>query len=390
MKVGIYGGTFNPPHTGHESSAVTAISQLGLDSLVIIPVGVPPHKPMPLGSPPADARLLMTQNSFNDLPNTTVSDIEARNTQPSYTVETIDMIKHTYPEAKLFLLMGTDMYLTLETWKGFHSLLKMITPAVFSRDDNDLQEITEYASYLRAKYGVVTEVIMNSVVPVSSSQLREALPKRGGARYIKDTNYSYIIRCRLYGAKPDWDWLRGRAYSMLSPKRVPHVAACEAAAVSLAERWNVDIDDARESAILHDITKKLDKNAHIKALKDNGVFVGTLRHDEEKLLHAKSGSVISKVMFGVSDEVEEAIRWHTTGKAGMTALAKVLYLADYIESTRDFPGVEELRRLAYENLDKAMVMGLEMTVSDVKARGIIPDEGTLDAISDLRGKEQSG
>jgi len=276
------------------------------------------------------------------------------------------------------------MFLSVETWKNFETLIKMVTPAVFSRNANDFQAIEDHSAHIRERYGVETRTVRNSVVPISSSGLRDMMPKRGGVGYIKDTNYSYIIKYRLYGAKPDWNWLRERAYIMLSSTRVEHVTACEAAALSLAKRWGVDPDDAREAAILHDITKKFGLDGHVRILEDHGDSVGSLNNAGEKLLHAKSGAALAKVVFGVSDEVADAIKWHTTGKAGMSALEKVIYLADYIEATRDFPGVEDLRRLAYENIDEAMIMGLEMTVQDVQARGIIPDEATIEALNDLK------
>ena len=386
MRVGIYGGSFNPPHTGHVKAAATAAKQLALNLLVVIPVGVPPHKTMPEGSPAADLRLQMAQNSFGNMPNTIVLDIEAKNPEPSYTSETILAIKGMYPGAQLILLLGTDMYLSLETWKDHEALLNTITPAVFSRDAGDISEITVQSKYLKEKYDVKTEIIHNDAVEISSSELRKSLPLRGGIGYIKDTNYSYIISGRLYGAKPDWNWLREKAYAMLNPKRVPHVAACEAAAIKLAERWGVNPDDAREAAVLHDITKKFDLKAHIKALEDNGEKISAaITPNEEKLLHAKSGAVLAGALFGASEQVVDAIRWHTTGRTNMTMLAKVLYLADYIESTRNFEGVEKLRDLAYENIDEAMILGLEMTVSDVQSRGIVPDRATLDAINYLKG-----
>ena len=384
MKVGIYGGTFNPPHLGHVKSAQEASSQLGLDLLVVVPVGVPPHKPLPPGTPSADIRLFMTHNAFNKMQKTTVSNIEIGNQGPSYTVETVSVIKQIYPDAELFLLIGTDMFLSVETWKDFETLLKMVTPAVFSRNINDYQVIEDHSARIRERYGVETRAVRNSVVPISSSGLRDMMPKRGGVGYIKDTNYSYIIKNRLYGAKPDWNWLRERAYIMLSSTRVEHVTACEAAALSLAKRWGVDPDDAREAAILHDITKKFGLDGHIRILEDHGDAIGSLNNAGEKLLHARSGAALAKDVFGVSDEVAGAIKWHTTGKAGMTTLEKVIYLADYIEATRDFPGVEDLRRLAYENIDEAMILGLEMTVQDVQARGIIPDEATFEALNDLK------
>ena len=383
MRVGIYGGTFNPPHIGHESSAKRAAQQLELDLLVIVPVGIPPHKPLPPETPCSDIRLFMTHTAFSTSQKIIVSNIEINNPEPSYTVETVSVIKEIYPDAELFLLLGSDMYLSLESWKDFEALFKIATPAVFSRGAEDLQKIKDHALKIEKLYGIITELVKNSIIPISSSGLREMLPKRGGAGYIKDTNYSYIIKHRLYGAKPDWDWLRERAYSMLDPKRVPHVAACEAAALSLAERWGADPEDAREAAILHDITKKFGLEAHIRILEDHGIPVGKLRYAEEKLLHAKSGAALAKAAFGVTDAVACAIAWHTTGKARMSTLEKVIYLADYIESTRDFPGVEDLRLLSFENLNEAMIMGLEMTVKDVQARGITPDRATLDALSDL-------
>ena len=384
MKVGIYGGTFNPPHVGHERSAKAAVNQLGLDLLVIVPVGIPPHKPLPPGSPSPDVRLFMTHTAFYKARNTIVSNIEVTNQEPSFTIETVSVIKRIYPDAELFLLLGTDMYLTVETWKDYVSLLGIVTLAVFSRGNDDVQRIRDFARSIEEKYGATTKMIMNTVIPISSSGLRDMLPKRGGLGYINDTNYSYIIKNGLYGARADWNWLRERAYSMLSPSRIQHVTATETAALSLARRWGVDLDDAREASILHDITKKFGLEAHMRVFEDYSVPIGALRLSEEKLLHAKTGALLAKAVFGVSDEVENAIKWHTTGRAGMSTLEKVLYLADYIEATRDFPGVKELRRVAYESLDDAMAMGLEMTITDVTARGIHPDQATIDALNEIR------
>ena len=227
MKVGIYGGTFNPPHVGHERAAKAAANQLGLDLLVIVPVGIPPHKPLPPGSPSADIRLFMTHTAFYKSRNTIVSNIEVTNQEPSFTIETVSVIKRIYPDAELYLLLGTDMYLTLETWKDYVALLGIVTLAVFSRGNEDNRKIRDYARYIEDKYGAHTKMIMNTVVPISSSGLRDMLPKRGGLGYINDTNYSYIIKNGLYGARPDWNWLRERAYSMLSPSRIQHVTATE-------------------------------------------------------------------------------------------------------------------------------------------------------------------
>jgi len=384
VRVGIYGGTFNPPHIGHVQAAKVAADQLGLDLLLIIPVGTPPHKKLPPASPSADIRLFMTLTAFRNMQNSIVSNIEVKNPEPSYTVETVKVIKEIYPEAKLFLLLGTDMFLSLESWSDHVTLLETVTPAVFSRNPGDSLRIREYSKRLHELHGANAEIIINNVVSISSSELREMLPMRGGVEYMAEANYSYIIKKRLYGAKPDWNWLRERAQSMLSPSRLQHVLGCEAEALRLAERWGVDQDDAREAAILHDITKRFGLEANLRILEDHGITVGKLENAEEKLLHAKSGAALAKHVFGVSKVVSDAIMWHTTGRARMTALEKVIYLADYIEPTRDFPGVDKLRALAYKSLDGAMVMGLEISIKDMWTRGITPNRTTFDALNDLK------
>ena len=88
-----------------------------------------------------------------------------------------------------------------------------------------------------------------------------------------------------------------------------------------------------------------------------------------KLLHAKTGAAVAARVFGESREVCEAIRWHTTGRANMTTLEKIIYLADYMEPNRDFPGVEKLREAAETSLDAAMILGLEMSIAQLRERG---------------------
>ncbi|MCL2222337.1 MAG: bis(5'-nucleosyl)-tetraphosphatase (symmetrical) YqeK [Oscillospiraceae bacterium] len=357
MRIGIFGGSFNPPHNGHVQAANVAISSNKLDLLIVVPTGTPPHKKLPENSPSPEMRLEMTKNAFSELKNTIISDAEILSTEPCYTIDTVNSIKSEYPGSEMFLLLGDDMHDSLlsHKWKDSKKLLRLVTPILLPRH----------------------------VIDISSTELREMLPNREGTSYISDDNYSYIIKHRLYNAKPDWDWLRGRAHEMLDPGRIPHVDACEIEAMRLAERWNVSFEDAREAAILHDITKKLDFNENLCIITGHGEKIYELKKGEEKLLHSITGSLLAKSMFGMSDAVTNAIRWHTTGKSRMSMLEKIIYLADYTESTRNFPEVEELRKKAYSNIDDAMKMGLEMTVSDLLSRGISPSAVTYDALNDL-------
>jgi len=355
MIIGIFGGAFNPPHIGHVQAAVKAVEQNDIDLLLVIPTGIPPHKILPSDSPSPEMRLAMTQNAFHNFDKISVSDLEVYSHDNNYTIDTVSKVQREHPDATLLLLVGTDMYESLYNWKDSETLLETVKPVLLPRD----------------------------VIKISSSELRTMLPLRGGRNFISDLNYAYIIKYRLYGAKPDWNWLRECAHSMLSPLRIPHVDACEAEALRLAERWNVDPDDAREAAILHDITKKLDFSQNMCIIAEHGMIIEKLGFHEEKLLHSITGALLAQSEFGVSDKVADAIKWHTTGRADMTMLEKVIYIADYIEATRDFPGVDALRRVAYDNIDEAMIIGLEMTVSDLKSRGISPNKATYESLNNL-------
>ena len=356
MKIGIFGGAFNPPHTGHVQAVIKAANEQKLDLLIVIPTGTPSHKTLPPGTPKPEIRFQMTQSAFSGIPNVLVSDIEIHSTDNNYTIDTLAALKTEYPGADFFLLVGNDMYDSLSTWKESESLISTVTPVLLSRD----------------------------IVDISSTELRKMLPERGGADFISPSNYAFIIRHRYYGARPDWDWLRSRAHLMLDPERIPHVDACENEAIRLAERWNVDPDDAREAAILHDITKKLDFRENMCIIAKHTVIIGDLGGNEAKLLHSITGALLAETEFGVSAAVANAIRWHTTGRAGMTTLEKVIYIADYIEPNRDFPGVEMLRQRAYDNINEAMIMGLEMTVGSLLTRGITPTSATFDALNYLK------
>jgi nicotinate-nucleotide adenylyltransferase len=115
-----------------------------------------------------------------------------------------------------------------------------------------------------------------------------------------------------------------------------------------------------------------------------GVELDELEKKAVKLLHSKTGACIAEAVFGEPEPVYQAIFWHTTAKADMTTLEKILYLADYIEPNRDFDGVERLRALAYRDLDKALLLGVETTIQEMVDRNLPIHNNTLQAQRWLR------
>ena len=137
---------------------------------------------------------------------------------------------------------------------------------------------------------------------------------------------------------------------------------------------------------MHDITKKLSYDEQLLLCKKYATMTDNAETSSEWLLHAPTGAAYAYEELGVSEEVRDAIRWHTTGKADMTLLEKIIYLADYIEPNRDFEGLEELRDLAYADIDAAMILGLKMSLADLAERGIVPHARSLEALAYLESR----
>ncbi len=384
MKIGIFGGTFNPPHAGHVRAAAECVWALGLDRLLVIPDAVPPHKMLADNSPDEKTRLRLCHIAFDGVKHARVSDMEIKRGGKSYTVETLRRVRRKYPGAKLFLLMGTDMALCFEEWREFREIITLATLVFFKRRDGEDEVLQEAVEKLTAQYGANVRTVEFDGVEASSTDVRALLPKRRGRELLTEDIYREIIRRRLYGARPDFDWLREKAYAMLEPKRVSHVAGCEEEAVRLARRWGADEEKAREAAILHDVTKKEKLDEQLRLCAKYGIILDEVERTESKLLHSKTGAGIAKYEFGCDDEVAGAIFWHTTGKEDMSLLEKVIYMADYIEPNRDFDGVEALRAAAYEDLDRALEMGFRMSIEDMESRDIVPHARTLGALAWIR------
>ena len=236
MRIAIFGGSFNPPHKGHIEAALAATRALEAERLLVIPAGTAPHKDEPRVSAPAAERMLLTELAFAGEPHAEVLGIELERGGKSYTVDTLETLKGLYPDDELWLLMGSDMLYSFESWKDYRRILELASLIAFPRERGEAERLRQAASELKEKYGAVVEIIPFVSTEISSSELRGLLQNREGRQYLDETVYEEIIKKRLYAAKPDLAWLRSKAYAMLDERRVPHVAGCEQEAVRLAGR----------------------------------------------------------------------------------------------------------------------------------------------------------
>ena len=389
-RIGIYGGSFNPPHMGHYHVAKSACMALELDMLYVIPACEAPNKQ---GSVCADGdhRLRMLSYCFGQEEKIQVSDLELQRGGISYTVDTVRQLQQMHPDGELFLLLGSDSFLNFCSWYQWEQLLQTVTLAVFSRGiKNEKEEIRQQKEKLQ-KLGGKIGIVENPVAQISSSDIRRMLVFRCADDFLHPQIAGYIQWNGLYGTGKNlrclsMEKLEEAVIDLLKPSRVKHVLGCRDAAVALAKRWGADETDAARAGLLHDITKALDGPLQLTLCEAYGIVLDDFSKKNTKTLHALTGSLVAQRIFGENETVVSAIESHTTGKANMNLLEKIIYVADYMEPNRDFPGVEELRQLAFENIDGALKMGLEMTLSVLQKEGREISPGSMEALRWLSQK----
>ena len=391
-RIGIYGGTFNPPHLGHVHAALFGMKALELTELLIMPSCIAPHKQMPANSAAAQQRLEMLEQCFKGQSGIRVSDLELSRGGASYTYETVEALRQQYPNDQLILFMGTDMFLSFLSWKNPERILRQVSLAVFYRGEPEEKEKVERQKAVLEAMGAEVTLAENPVTEISSTDLRRLLTFRCAEPFLPNGVGDYIRSCGLYDSVRDlrnlpMEELESVVISLLKPQRVPHVLGCRDTAAALARIWGANEVDAARAGLLHDVTKALDGRLQLTLCKEYGIILDDFSSKNPKTLHALTGSLVAERIFGENEAVVSAICSHTTGKPNMNVLEKIIYVADYMEPNRDFPGVEKLRHLAYTDLDKALKLGLEMTLEMLRSqnRQISPESSQALAYLEANG-----
>ena len=387
-RIGIYGGTYSPPPIGHMKAAEYAIEALKLDRLLLIPPGVSPHKAMSAGATSAD-RLEMLRLSAAGMEKAQVSDIEIRRQGSSYPVDTLRAIREENPGAELVLLIGTDMFVSFLSWREPEAIMALATLAVCCRGERgERQRIEAQKANLEAM-GAKIRLVQNPVNAISSTDLSRMLVFGCADPFLMPGVGDFIREKGIYGLDRNrkhlpMEELEKEVIALMNPNRVAHVLGCRDTAVELARVYGEKEADAARAGLLHDITKAIDGPLQLTLCDEYGIVLDTFSRSFPKTLHALTGSLVAQRIFGENENVVSAICHHTTGRANMTLLEKIIYIADYVEPNRDFPGVEEMRAMAYTDLDQAVLMGLQSAVAHVRRQGQGLAPATLEALEFLQ------
>lgn len=384
MKLLLFGGSFDPPHIGHMSILRNAIAAVQPDRVLVVPAGTPPHKAA--GETPAATRLAMCACFLPLFPALEISDMEIRRSGKSYTWDTVEQLGRENPGAELYLCIGSDMLLAFTAWHRYRELLAAVTLVVQNRRSEDAAPVLAAAEALKEQGGRIL-FSGGEVEEVSSTQIRADIAAGKSVQGLIPPPADGIVQreglyraCTVAQAKE-------LARQMLSDKRYEHTKNVAAAAKHLAERYGADVQKAELAAWLHDITKEKNGQQMLQILAQDAIIAQQTVRRPKPVWHGPCAAVFAKNELAVQDEdVLGAIACHTTGRPGMSLLDKVLLVADMTSAERSYEGVEELRRLADQDLDAAVLASIRRSVAFVEERGKEVDEESAAALRDIEAR----
>ena len=371
MKIGVFGGTFNPPHNGHIRLAKAAADELKLDKLLVIPSCIPPHK---IAAKLADGqeRLEMCRLAFGCDPRFEVSPMELERGSRSYTVETLRELKALYPDSELYFIVGSDMLESFDKWYLWQEILSLSVLCAASREEGYSPDLSRFG-----KLAERIKIITLDPLEVSSTQIRNSAGEVS-SELLDPKVAAYIREHGLYddGLDRYRELLRGK----LNPRRLFHSECVSECAGVLAERYGASVEKARLAGLLHDVMKNAPANEQLALMPD----ITPLELLNSKVWHQISGEAFLRQNGIVTDEeILGAVRWHTTGKAGMTLLEKIIYVADFISADRDYKDVEVVRRLAYISLEHAILYTSRYTVKKMVSQDLLLHPATVECYNDM-------
>lgn len=368
MRTGIFGGTFNPFHNGHKKALNAFIKEFDLDRVFVIPTAIPPHKEIKKDISDDD-RLRITRLSISDVKQAEICDWEIKNGGKSYTYLTLEHFRKEYPDDKLFLYVGTDMFLTLHEWRFPERIISEATIVAFPRKEGkgDLETIERQKKFLEEKYGAKCLIGKEKPVAVSSTTIREKIRQgESVSDYIDKKAEQYIKDKHLY-ILPSDETILNIITPRLSPFRLRHSLGVRDEIRCLAKIYGCDLRKAEVAALLHDSTKDFPPEWHLNYIKENNLEADDDFLKIPRLYHALTGSRFAEKEAGIKDpEILSAIKYHTTAKPNMTLLEKLLYVSDFTEPTRSYPDVDFYRKTAREDIDRTVALGLKWNIEELR------------------------
>lgn len=385
MRLAVFGGTFNPIHSGHVKMIEYVLNNSIADSVVVIPANIPPHK-ISYSLADSEHRIKMCELAVKDIKNVTVSDIEINRGDKSYTIDTLLSLKGKYEH--LSLICGGDMIKTFNSWYRYKDILKICDIIAFKRQGVIDNDFSQGVQIIKNDGGNVT-VCDTDIMDISSTEIRNRLLDGQLLNdVIPESVLDYIQENNLYNQiSGEFEKYKQIIEPMLTQKRYIHSLAVADEAKRLAIKYGADANKAYLAGLLHDILKTSSDEMQLQTMDKFGIILTDIEKNSKKLWHAISGAAYVKNVLNINDnEIVDAIRYHTTARADMTLLDKILYLADFTSADRDYDDVDVMRKLVDQSMQGALKYALKYTIDDLKEKGAQIHPDTLSAYNQINEK----
>ncbi|MBU4690313.1 nicotinate-nucleotide adenylyltransferase [Mycoplasma sp. ES3157-GEN-MYC] len=353
MKIGLFGGSFNPVHNGHIKIAKYAYEQLGLDKLIFIPAATNPFKKKQKNVSAQD-RIKMIELSIYDCPeNFEISEYEIKKGGVSYTYQTIRYFAKKYESDELFFLIGSDCLPTLHKWEFIEEITKTAKFVVFKRSNNFNKTNIKRFNLIK---------LNNELYEESSTAIR-----KGVLSYTDPKVNAFIGQNRLFAKEI--------VHSTLTALRAKHSVATAEFSAKLAKANGLTYNQGYYAGLFHDICKEVPEQASREFISSFGLNGFDKSIYPRHKLHQVCGSLWVKYVYMINDQsIVDAIECHTTLKSNLTKLDKILFIADKICDGRAFSGVQKLRQLALENLEEGFKQVVIVNYEYNKSKGVVFDD----------------
>lgn len=364
MKIGFYGGSFDPIHTGHLILADQLTYEAGLDKVIFVPDYVSPNTSHEMKAD-AQNRFELIKLAIKDNPKFEVSDYTLKQEKVCYMDETMAYFHKQYPNDELYIITGQDSFMRIRLWHNYEDLLMQNNFLIGKRPGSNTKELFGLFKELFAQFkGLNMEFFDIPEMDVSSLTIQNKLKVGKSVKYLlPEECIDYINKNNLYESL--LPKLKAYVKAHVKESRYKHTEGVVKTARELAIRYDADLKKAEIAAWFHDACKE----------------------EADNFEHGPLAAEKIQTLFNVHDEeIISAIKSHTLGHVGMGKLDKILYVADSLEPSRDYPGIQELRDTMYKDLDLALYKVMVRTREYVLSIGGSFAHKTDLAIEDLKEK----
>lgn len=352
MRIGIYGGAFDPIHKEHKKIIHECKNKLKLDRLILLLSHNPPHKNYQIS--PFEIRAQMLKAETCDLDYVIVDEREyLRSASKNRSFEVLSELKNEYTAHDLIYIIGGDSMIKFHTWARPEIIARLMPIAVIPREGYEgLQEAVENA---RKVYGARIKTLSFKGGQVSSSVIKATYEFGDRSGDVSDKVHDIIIRNNLY---KQFGFYIDKLKANISQELFEHCKSTALYALRFADKLDLSYDEVFLAALLHDCAK------------EKTVAAEYAERYPEKIIHQFEGAVVAQKEYGIDNpKILNAIKYHTTGKMNMSKLEKLIFSADMLEKNRDFEGVERLREIMEEDFEKGFLACVDTSIKRLEDTG---------------------